>query len=69
MDEIDEKICNELKELRLKAFSNKDYTIRRLQSVRYSLRNEQKLVQEELINKQAQKNDLVVATLMSDIND
>ena len=66
MERTDEKICSEIKELRSKAFSKRKHTIRRLKSVRYSLRSEKKRLQEELLNKQERENDLVVATLMSD---
>ena len=66
MEETDAKICCEIKELKTKALSKRGYTIRRLQSARYSLRDEQKRLQETLTNKQAKKNDLVVVTLMSD---
>ena len=66
MEVIDAEIRSVINELKSKAFSKREYTIRRLQSKRYSLRDEQKLLLEELTNKQEQKNDLVVATLMFD---
>ena len=66
MEETNATICREIKELKSNALSKREYAIRRLQSERYSLRDEQKRLQEALITKQEQKNDLVVATLMSD---